>query len=283
MEAQRPEPFSAYTTPQFWDDEHISAEMLRAHLDPDVDAASRRHDFVDRAVDWIVSTAGLPAGSSVLDLGCGPGLYACRIARQGLFVRGLDVSRSSIAYATEQAAAEDLSTEFVVGNYLEDDLGGPYDAALLVYEDFCALSPRQRSLLLAKTISALTDGGRFVMDVTSRVRFATEHAGVRRESDLMNGFWAPPPYEGVHETFTYPELRLILNRFTIVTGSSTKQYWNWMQCLTPDEVAIELRAAGFDRPWVLGDLAGAPYDPDSESFAVVATRAAGVPEHRCPL
>ena len=30
----RPEPFSDYTTPELWDDEHISEQMLRFHLDP---------------------------------------------------------------------------------------------------------------------------------------------------------------------------------------------------------------------------------------------------------
>lgn len=217
----------------------------------------------------------LRAGSRVLDLGCGPGLYARRIARRGVFVRGIDVSRRSIAYAAEQAAAERLSAEFAVSNYLEDDLGGAYDAALLVYEDFCVLSPGQRSGLLTKIIAALRPDGAFVMDVTSQSRFATEHDAVRQEANLMAGFWAPAPYEGVHETFTYPERRLILDRFTITTAAGIKQYWNWTQCLTPDEVTAELRAAGFDRPRVVGDLTGAPYAEDSETFAVV-TRKPGV-------
>lgn len=274
MSDKRPEPFSAYTTPEFWDDPHISAQMLAAHLDPNFDAASRQHDFIDRAVEWIVSSLGLGTGSSVLDLGCGPGLYACRLARKGMVVRGIDVSRRSIAYASEVATAENLSAEFVVSNYLEDDLGGPYDAALLVYEDFCVLSPQQRSVLLTKINSALAPGGAFVMDLTSAARFGTERDAIRRESNLQNGFWAPPPYEGVHETWTYPDLRLILERFTITTSEATRQYWNWMQCFTPDEVAAELQHAGFEPPSVFGDLAGAPYDPESPTFAVVARRRA---------
>ncbi len=32
----------------FWDDEHISRNMLQAHLDPSHDAASRRPVFIDR-------------------------------------------------------------------------------------------------------------------------------------------------------------------------------------------------------------------------------------------
>ncbi len=72
----RPEPFSVYTTPEFWDDPHISAQMLRHHLDPMSPAASRTHAFIDRSVDWLCAVLGLGPSSRVLDLGCGPGLYA---------------------------------------------------------------------------------------------------------------------------------------------------------------------------------------------------------------
>ena len=59
-EPQRPEPLSVYATPEFWDDPHISAQMLAHHLDPGTSAASRTHEFIDRSVDWLCA---------VLDLG----------------------------------------------------------------------------------------------------------------------------------------------------------------------------------------------------------------------
>lgn len=73
---ERPAPFSRYTTPEFWNDPHISEQMLRHHLDPQSDRASRRHDFIGRSAAWIHATLQLESGNSVLDLGCGPGLYA---------------------------------------------------------------------------------------------------------------------------------------------------------------------------------------------------------------
>ena len=82
----RPEPFSAYTTPEFWDDAHISQRMLDHHLDPTL------------------------------------------------------------------------------------DLGDGYDAALLIYEDYCAMSPAQRALLLARVREALRPGGHVLFDVTSAAR-----------------------------------------------------------------------------------------------------------------
>ncbi|WP_066583197.1 SAM-dependent methyltransferase [Cellulomonas timonensis] len=269
----RPEPFSAFTTPEFWDDAHISARMLALHLDPEAAPASRPHAFIDRSVEWLVEALVLRRGSRVLDLGCGPGLYACRLARQGIEVTGLDVSRRSIAHARSIADAEGLPAEFRRADYLRDDLGHGFDAAILIYEDFCTLSPDQRAGLLRRTREALRPGGALVMDVTAAPRFDLESAGVVREPDLMGGFWARSPYMGTHETWTYPELRLVLDRYTIDTGSEVRQFWNWLHCLTPAQVTAELTAAALTAPDLFGDVTGAPFDPTAPTFAVL-TRAA---------
>lgn len=166
-----PEPFSAYTTPEFWDDPHISAQMLRHHLDPDSDASSRSHAFIERSVVWLVGLLSLREGSRVLDLGCGPGLYALGLARLGARVVGVDVSRRSLGHLLEASAAENLPIETVHGSYLEADLDGPHDAAILIYEDYCALNPAQRHLLLTRVREALRPGGQLVFDVTAAPAF----------------------------------------------------------------------------------------------------------------
>ena len=108
----RPAPF-APGEEHFWDDPHISAQMLAAHLDPDTDAASRRPETIEHTVDWIVATLELAPGMRVLDLGCGPGLYATRLARYGLRVTGVDCSRRSIGYAQRSAASRVSRSPFV--------------------------------------------------------------------------------------------------------------------------------------------------------------------------
>lgn len=269
---RRPAPFCAYTTPEFWDDPHISEQLLRTHLDPDDPQASRPAAFLDRSVRWIVPALGLTPGSRVLDLGCGPGLYAHRLARRGITVLGVDVSRRSLAHAREVAEREALPATFRRGSYLDCDLGADHDAAILVYEDYCALSPDQRAQLLGRVHAALRPGGRFLFDVTSSVRFAEFADTVVREADLMGGFWAEPPYTGTWETWTYPELRLVLDRYEIETATRTRRYWLWTHCLTPDEVRAELTVAGFGGTTVHGDVAGAPYARDEVTFAVLARR-----------
>ncbi len=155
----RPEPFSVYTTPEFWGDAHISAQMLAFHLDSTVEASSRPLPFVDRSAAWIVDRFGVGAETRVLDLGCGPGLYAMRLARVGALVTGVDVSARSLTYARDSATAEGFGLTLVHGSYLEVDLGASHELALVIYEDSCALSPAQRLLLLGRVRDALASGG----------------------------------------------------------------------------------------------------------------------------
>ena len=51
----------------------------------------------------------LKEGKRVIDFGCGPGLYATRLAQKGAFVTGIDFSENSINYARTAAMEKGLS------------------------------------------------------------------------------------------------------------------------------------------------------------------------------
>ncbi|MDO5533524.1 MAG: class I SAM-dependent methyltransferase [Propionibacteriaceae bacterium] len=268
MTGHRPEPWGVYATTDFWDDPHISGQMLAHHLDPDTAAASRTHAFMDASADWLCRVLALGPGSRVLDLGCGPGLYAERLARRGATVLGVDASRRSLAHARAVAAAEGLAATYVHGNYLDTPLGEGHDAAILIYEDYCVLSPAQRAVVLMRVRDALRPGGQFVFDVTAAPRFATVAEGRQEDLGERTEFWAERPYTGTRHIWTYPDLRLVLNHYVITKDGHTRQFWDWMQCLTPAEATAEVEAAGFRVIEVTGDVAGAPFDADAPTFAV---------------
>ena len=53
--------------------------MLQAHLEPEWEATSRKHDFIHESVKWICEISSPVRFPKLLDLGCGPGLYAERL------------------------------------------------------------------------------------------------------------------------------------------------------------------------------------------------------------
>ena len=155
----RPNPFEFYSASELWADDHTSKKMLEYHLNEAVDMSSRRHEFIDRSAQWIVSRFSLGEGLAVADFGCGPGLYTSRLAESGAAITGIDFSERSISYAQNAAAGKGLEIEYMCQDYLTFDTRKRFDLITMIFCDFCALSPTQRSGLLAKYRRLLNDGG----------------------------------------------------------------------------------------------------------------------------
>ena len=256
----------------FWDDAHISSQMLEAHLNPDIDAASRRLETIDRSVNWLIETLGLKPGVSILDLGCGPGLYASRFARAGLQVTGVDASRRSMEYAINDASENRLNIHFRYQNYLELDDENQYQAAFLIYGDLCPLNPEARSRLLMNIHRALQPGGNFVLDVSTREhrkRYGNKNGWYALES----GFWKPGPHLVLEQGFDYPEQSIWLDQYIVIEADgAVSVYRNWFQDYTSESITAELAQAGFSVESLWGDLTGTPYTPDSEWIGLVTSR-----------
>lgn len=267
---EKPQPFEP-GEPLFWTDPHIAKQMLACHLDPTIDAASRRPETIDRITHRIAASAGLHPGASLLDLGCGPGLYAERLAQAGFQVTGVDFSQNSIDYAIAQARENGLPIQYRCQNYLELDEPARYSAVLLIYGDFCPLSPAQRSKLLANVRAALQPGGCFILDVTTP-RLRQKHGLKNGWYAAAQGFWKPGPHLVLEQGFSYPG-DLFLDQYTVIeSDGKITVYRNWFQDYTPETIRAELAAGGFTVESLWADLAGAPYTPDSEWIGIVARK-----------
>ncbi|TFH06950.1 MAG: class I SAM-dependent methyltransferase, partial [Candidatus Atribacteria bacterium] len=156
---ERPEPFEFYTAADLWTDEHISEQMLARHLNTDIDVSSRRGAFIDQSVAWIGSHFNVGTGTRIADFGCGPGLYSSRLTTLGANVTGIDFSARSIEHARTVAAQSGMTIEYVKQNYLDFETEDRFDIILMIFCDFCALSPAQRMKILEKFQTFLAPGG----------------------------------------------------------------------------------------------------------------------------
>ena len=266
----RPAPFAHLTVSDLWTDAHTSAQMLTYHLDPDIDLSSRHASFIERSVDWIVSRFDVAAGTRIIDFGCGPGLYASRLAKARAAVTGVDFSARSIAYAREIAARDGLAVDYRHQDYLTFQSDARFDLILLIFCDFCALSPDQRRHMLQTFRSLLAPDGHILLDVHSLSLFDQRTESASYELNGLNGFWSPNPYYSFLNAFKYEDEKLLLDKYTIVERDRTRTVYNWLQCFSPESLAAELNAAGLAVDALHGNVAGAPYDPQATEFAVIA-------------
>lgn len=266
---QKPDAFSAYTADKLWTEPHLASRMLEAHLDQNSPLASRSAMAVDRVTSWINNRFQLD-GKLVCDLGCGPGFYAEKYAEVGAIVQGMDFSRNSIKYARRNAAKRNTHIHYLVANYLTDALPTQQDLVTLIYCDLCALSPAQRSILLSKIHDSLNPDGTFLFDVMSKASFDDYIQRSVFARNYMHGFWSPNDYFAFHHSHRYEKELVSLDRFTIIEEHSTWEIYNWMQYFTPDSIAAELFANGFE---VVDVTTSFDVDEDSEhSFGIVAKK-----------
>jgi SAM-dependent methyltransferase len=111
-------------------------------------------------VDFLASQERLPRGT-VLVPGCGTGHDARQWAAAGFKVTGCDIAPSAIRLAEEKTAAASLSAQYVLGDFLADDVLGPFDW-IFEHTLFCAIDPARRADYVAAVLRRLKPGGSYL-------------------------------------------------------------------------------------------------------------------------
>ena len=130
--------------------------------------AATLHDLANRAqerqTEYHIETLGLKANEHLLDIGCGTGLPAVRMAQHsGGRVTGINVSREHLARAEETARAHGVEdrVSFRYGNTMALDFPDEsFDAAMAI-DVYSHLSDRQQAF--HETARVLRSGGHFMM------------------------------------------------------------------------------------------------------------------------
>ena len=241
--AQKPEVYTRGTA-TMWTDEYISERLLEVHLNPDIELASRKATTIDNTVGWILDK--VPGeGLEILDLGCGPGLYAEKLAKKGHRVTGVDFSERSINYARESAGKNKLDINYRHQNYLELDDENRYDLVMMIFTDFGVLMPDEREQLLFNVHRALKPGGKFLFDVLSE-NFPAQEDGSRNWESAEKGFWRESPYLALTESFYYEEEKVTLTQHVVIDESEEVDVYRfWIHTFSHAELKALLTAQGF--------------------------------------
>ncbi|WP_434778162.1 class I SAM-dependent methyltransferase [Neisseria sp. Ec49-e6-T10] len=262
-----PEPFEGADN-TFWQEDHISKQLLAAHLDPDSEGASRKGVFIDASVNWISQIAPSSLFTQLIDLGCGPGLYSQRFAQKGYQVKGIDFSFRSIEYAKECAQKNKLSIIYEYQNYLSWQENNHYDLAVLIYCDYGALAQENRKILLNNIYQSLKIGGRFILDVFSIKKFQSFEENQNWTIQQEGGFWQEEPYIALSRSIYYPEY-VTLEQTAVFFAEQYKVYNIWHQYFSKEHIVAEVKAAGFNVIGVYGDVAGVTNCEQSDTLALV--------------
>jgi len=260
-----------------WNDPDFSRRMLDEHLSQAHDAASRRFEIIDRHVGWIHNQVLKGKPAHILDLGCGPGLYANRLARLGHRCVGIDFSPASIAYAREQAEEADLACTYIQQDIRAADYGDGYELVMLVFGEFNVFRPGEARGILEKAWRALVPDGLLLLE--PHTFEVVVQIGQRPASwyAAEKGLFSEQPHIFLQESFWDEGDHVAVERFYVIdagTGEVTRHSAS-TQAYTDEEYRSLLAECGFSGVVFYSSLDGCVDGPRGDLVAVLAQRDVG--------
>jgi SAM-dependent methyltransferase len=138
-----------------------------------------------------IALGPLHEGMSVLDVPCGHGRLAVRLAQRGLAVTGVDVTERFIEVARVQAEAAGLDVALQVGDMRRLPVDGPYDAVICWFTSFGYFDDDENRAVLCELRRVLRPGGVLLVETLHHDGYvrsfteAPEAIVVEVDGDLM--------------------------------------------------------------------------------------------------
>jgi len=121
-----------------------------------------------RAVQWILSRAGLEPGARVLDAPCGFGRHSVELARRGYAVTGVDFNETELERAREAAHTARVALHLICEDMRDMEFDGEFDLAVNLFSSIGYFSDDEDRMLIDRFWHALAPGGVFVLDTRNR-------------------------------------------------------------------------------------------------------------------
>jgi SAM-dependent methyltransferase len=118
-------------------------------------------EVVDPVVDFLAELAG---NGRALELGIGTGRVALPLARRGVPVHGVELSKAMAARLRAKPGAEDIG--MTIGDFATATVDGQFSVAYLVFNTIMNLTTQEAQVACFRNVAAhLEPGGCFVIEV----------------------------------------------------------------------------------------------------------------------
>jgi SAM-dependent methyltransferase len=215
----------------------------------------------------------LEPGLSVLDLACGHGELANRLAARGCQVTGLDSSQVFLDRARADAAAAGVSVEYVAGDMRQIPWAGRFDRVINWSTAFGYFDDSTNRGVLDGIARVLRPGGRLAMDLDNLTTFLASYCPSRVVAARDNGDMLVDRYH----------LDALTGRFeaerTVIRGGRTRRVTFVKRLFGFPELRDWLLTAGFTAVAGYGED-GQALTADHQRMIMVADLAADMPAGR---
>lgn len=254
--------------------------MLEKHTINKIQPYERLAAYYDDLMDYIdydiwvddIETLinPLEPGNNWLDISCGTGSMAVRLAQRGKDMTAVDLSPHMVDIARIKAGEAKLSIEFDVGDMINYDPQKTYDVIINLHDGLnYLLKDSDIDSFLKNTYALLKPGGVLLFDVVTPLLCQTHFRGYREIfSDDDGGYERYTNYD--------PESRLAESVFTLKTNDEfTSEVESHIQkAYELEDVKTFCESSPFDWWQILDDESLESGDEASERYLVMLRKSA---------
>ncbi len=216
--------------------------------------------------EYVQKIAGLSAGDSVLDAGCGLGRISVELALLGLDVTGVDIIQAELDAAKESALAEGVPLNLINADLRTFTSEKKYDCAVNLYTSFGYCDTIEEDMMILKNIAGtLRKDGTFIMECTSResaIKYWTSGEDFDRAGwHVHTEFGVVGAWEGLR------------SKWVLTDDNGKKIEHEFVQRLySASDLCKRLLECGFSSAQVYGDFDLSPYDENLRTMIIIAKR-----------
>lgn len=217
-----------------------------------------------KEIEFLVNELELDKPNKILDLACGYGRHANRLAELGHHVTGIDITLGFLEIAKREAKEKGVSVKYIQGDMREIVFKKEFDRVLMLYTSFGYFEDEENFKVLQNVARALKPGGLFCIDMHNRDVFLKNfHPYVveEKENDLMINRISFDSVTG-----------RLYNRRIVIRNGKRKEKPFIIRLYNATEIRELLNRVGLNITKIYGDKAATPFTSDSRTIIIIAKK-----------
>ncbi|MFQ5819507.1 MAG: class I SAM-dependent methyltransferase [Candidatus Heimdallarchaeota archaeon] len=217
-----------------------------------------------REIEFLVNELELDKPNKILDLACGYGRHANRLAELGHLVTGIDITLGFLEIAKREAKEKGVSVRYIQGDMREIVFKKEFDRVLLLYTSFGYFEDEENFKVLQNVARALKPGGLFCIDMHNRDVFLKNFHPFfveEKENDLMINRISFDSVTG-----------RLYNRRIVIRNGKRKEKPFIIRLYNATEIRELLNKVGLSITKIYGDWAATPFTSDSHTMIIITKK-----------
>lgn len=220
----------------------------------------RNQTEAEALVNLILNNIRLDNNAKVLDMACGSGRHSILLAKKGLDVTAVDLSKNLLSVAKQLAEKDKLNINFINSDLRNFRTSVQFDLIVNLFTSFGYFDDDLENFGLLKTaFDHLKKNGYFILDYFN--------------TSFIQKNLVPESYDNL-DSATIIQKRKIeglrLNKEIIIKNNSqSDNYFESVRMYTQDELITQLNKIGFDIKKTFGDFQGNEFNENLSTRIII--------------